>query len=160
MYAVRRWSVRNAGFMERFYGAFMRGLVWTAPLLRLIGYERIEKPVAAVERRVKGFLFDCQMCGQCVLSVTGVSCPMNCPKNLRNGPCGGVRADGMCEVDENMRCVWVEAWAGSQKMRNGAAIKSLEMQPVDNRLKGTSAWLRDIRAATGSEEISIPISDQ
>ena len=47
---------------------------------------RLEKPVAAVERAVKGLLFDCQMCGCCVLSSTGLSCPMNCPKNLRNGP--------------------------------------------------------------------------
>ena len=47
---------------------------------------------------VKGLLFDCRMCGQCVLSSTGMSCPMNCPKSLRNGPCGGVRADGNCEV--------------------------------------------------------------
>nr|WP_245947992.1 methylenetetrahydrofolate reductase C-terminal domain-containing protein [Halomonas montanilacus] len=29
------------------------------------------------------------MCGQCILSSTGMSCPMNCPKSLRNGPCGG-----------------------------------------------------------------------
>ncbi|MDP7179291.1 MAG: methylenetetrahydrofolate reductase C-terminal domain-containing protein [Verrucomicrobiota bacterium] len=142
--------------MERVYGAFMRVLVWTAPLLRLLGYERIERPVATVERRIKGFLFDCQMCGQCVLTVTGISCPMNCPKNLRNGPCGGVRADGMCEVDAEMRCVWVEAWAGSQRMRNGAAIKSLEMQPLDNRLLGKSSWLREIRAATMYEETSSP----
>jgi hypothetical protein len=30
---------------------------------------------AAVERVVKGFLFDCQMCGQCALSSTGMSDP-------------------------------------------------------------------------------------
>jgi hypothetical protein len=140
--------------MERVYGAFMRVLVWTAPLLRLIGYERMEAPVAAVEQRIKGFLFDCQMCGQCMLTSTGVSCPMNCPKNLRNGPCGGVRADGMCEVDANMRCVWVEAWAGSQKMRNGASIKNLSMQPLDNRLLGMSSWLREVQEATARETSS------
>ena len=57
------------------------------------------------ERLIKGFLFDCRMCGQCVLSSTGMSCPMNCPKNLRNGPCGGVRDGGFCEVKPQMRCV-------------------------------------------------------
>ena len=56
-----------------------------------IGYQRLERPVAVVERAVKGLLFDCRMCGRCVLSSTGMSCPMNCPKQLRNGPCGGVR---------------------------------------------------------------------
>ena len=58
-----------------------------------IGFARLEAPAAAVERNVKGLLFDCQMCGKCVLSSTGMSCPMNCPKQMRNGPCGGVRAE-------------------------------------------------------------------
>ncbi len=47
---------------------------------------RLEKPVAAVEKAVKGLLFDCQMCGQCVLSATGMSCPMNCPKQIAQRP--------------------------------------------------------------------------
>jgi hypothetical protein len=52
-----------------------------------IGYDRVERPVALVERAAKGLLFDCRMCGQCVLSSTGMSCPMNCPKELRNRGC-------------------------------------------------------------------------
>ena len=88
-------------------------------------------------------MFDCQMCGQCALSSTGMSCPMNCPKNLRNGPCGGVRADGHCEVKPEMPCVWVKAWAGAQAMMSE---NILDVQlPVDNRLKGQSSWLRIIR---------------
>ena len=97
MYAVRLWSVRHARGLSRFYTWFEQLLVWKAPLYRWLGYSRIERPTAAVERVVKGFLFDCRMCGQCVLSSTGMSCPMNCPKQLRNGPCGGVRAN----VNEN-----------------------------------------------------------
>jgi len=73
--------------------------------------EWLETPVAAIERWVKGLLFDCRMCGQCALGATGMSCPMNCPKNLRNGPCGGVRASGPCEVDPRMTCGWVDAVA-------------------------------------------------
>ena len=89
-------------------------------------------PAAAVERSVKGLLFDCQMCGQCVLSSTGMSCPMNCPKQLRNGPCGGVRADGHCEVKPEMRCVWVQAWEGRGACASGD--RSPELQPpVDHR---------------------------
>ena len=60
-----------------------------APLFARIGWDRLERPVAGVEKLVKGALFDCRMCGQCALSSTGMSCPMNCPKGLRNGPCGG-----------------------------------------------------------------------
>ena len=62
-------------------------------------------------------LFDCRECGQCVLSATGMACPMNCPKQMRNGPCGGVREDGRCEVQPEMRCVWVEATEGTQAHR-------------------------------------------
>jgi hypothetical protein len=69
-------------------------------------------PITFVEKHVKGLIFDCRMCGQCVLSSTGMSCPMNCPKQLRNGPCGGVRANGNCEVEPDMPCVWVQAWEG------------------------------------------------
>jgi len=72
--------------MNAFYRGFEAVLVALAPLWKLIGYERLERPAAAIERGVKGLLFDCRMCGQCILSSTGMSCPMNCPKNLRNGP--------------------------------------------------------------------------
>jgi hypothetical protein len=122
-----------------------------APLFARIGWARLETPVAFLERQVKGVLFDCRMCGQCILSSTGMSCPMNCPKNLRNGPCGGVRADGNCEVYADMPCVWVEAWNGSRFMRDGDRLGDVQ-PPIDHRLKGTSSWLRVARekvATTG-----------
>src|SRR5438445_13420500 len=120
MYSVRLFSVRHSRGLERLYDMLESGLILIAPVLKRIGYGRLEKPFAAVEKTVKGLLFDCQMCGQCALSSTGMSCPMNCPKNLRNGPCGGVRANGHCEVKPEMKCVWVEAVAGSQRMRQGS----------------------------------------
>lgn len=144
MYAVRRWSVRHARAMEILYAGFERVLIALQPLFRLIGYERLEKPVAVVERGVKGLLFDCQMCGDCILSSTGMSCPMNCPKQMRNGPCGGVRSDGYCEVKPDMRCVWVDAWEGSKRMRRGTRIHQVQPQ-LDARLQGRSSWLRVAR---------------
>jgi hypothetical protein len=150
MYAVRLWSVRHASALERVYELFERTLVAAAPLLRRIGWQRLEKPVAFVERNVKGFLFDCQMCGRCVLSSTGMSCPMNCPKNLRNGPCGGVRENGHCEVKPEMRCVWVQGWQGSRTMADGDRILDVQL-PVDFSLKGSSAWLRVAREKSGEE---------
>ena len=87
------------------------------PLFRLVGYERLDKPFVAVEKVTKGFLLDSQSCGQCIVGFTGLSCPMNCPKKMRNGPCGGVRADGKCEVDPDMTCVWVLAWEGNKRFR-------------------------------------------
>ena len=111
------------------------------PLFQKVGYGRLERPVAVVEKGVKGLLFDCQMCGDCALSKTGMSCPMNCPKTIRNGPCGGVRDNGNCEVYPEMRCVWVDAWNGAAQMKDGAAIKKVEFA-VDHRRLGTSTWLR------------------
>jgi hypothetical protein len=141
MYVVRHWSVRHARGLEIFYDAFEWLLVALHPLWKRIGYARLEAPFALLERAVKGLLFDCQMCGQCALSSTGMSCSMNCPKNLRNGPCGGVREGGFCEVKPEMRCVWVEAFAGSQRMKEGRELIKVVQLPVDRRLQGRSSWL-------------------
>ena len=145
MYAVRRWSVRHARGLDIFYQGFERVMVALHPLWKAIGYQRLETPVAVVEKAVKGFLFDCQMCGQCALSSTGMSCSMNCPKTIRNGPCGGVRANGNCEVKPEMRCVWVEAFDGSQRMQAGREAIKVVQFAVDGRLKGSSSWLRVAR---------------
>lgn len=149
MYALRRWSVRHARGLNAFYRGFEAVVCGLHPLWKRIGYGRLEKPVAVLERSVKGLLFDCRMCGQCVLSSTGMSCPMNCPKNLRNGPCGGVRSDGGCEVRPEMQCVWLEAFKGSAHIPGGID-KLRQVQPaVDRRLQGRSSWLRVARLRAG-----------
>jgi len=148
MYSVRLWSVRHARGLNAFYKGFENFLVKLAPVFRAIGYERLERPVALIERNVKGLLFDCKMCGQCVLSSTGMSCSMNCPKNLRNGPCGGVRANGHCEVKPEMRCVWVEGFKGAERMPGGLDAIRVVQLPVDRRLEGRSSWLKVVREKT------------
>jgi hypothetical protein len=140
-YAFRLWSVRHSRLLEWFYARFASAFLRLHPLWNAIGYSRVEAPVKFVEKRVKGLMFDCRMCGQCILSSTGMSCPMNCPKQLRNGPCGGVRANGNCEVEPDMPCVWVKAWEGSRQMVHGDAILAVQ-KPVDQSLRETSAWLR------------------
>ena len=152
MYAARLWSVRHARFLSGVYELFERFLIAADPILWRIGYDRLEPSAALLERGVKGFLFDCRMCGQCVLGSTGLSCPMNCPKSLRNGPCGGVRPDGRCEVEPKMQCVWVLAVEGSRRMPKGESILAVQ-KPVDHRLWGRSAWLgvlRDRRAGASN----------
>jgi hypothetical protein len=145
MYAVRLWSVRHARGLNAFYRGFEGVLKRMHGLFEALGYERFERPVAALERTVKGALFDCRMCGQCVLSSTGMSCPMNCPKTLRNGPCGGVRDDGCCEVKPDMKCVWVAAYEGSLRIPGGVEAMSQVQFAVDQRLSGRSSWLRVVR---------------
>ena len=73
-------------------------------------------PLAAVEAAVKKPIFGCHMCGQCVLHSTGLTCPMECPKTLRNGPCGGVRKGGYCEVFPEMMCPWVVMYFDLEKL--------------------------------------------
>ncbi len=146
MYAVRRWSVRHARLLETLYTGFAYCLKKLHPLFSRIGYTRLERPISTIESGVKGFLFDCQMCGDCILSSTGMSCPMNCPKQMRNGPCGGVRPDGYCEVKPWMRCVWVEAWEGAQHMRHNGDFHEIHRQ-LNNELQGQSTWLRLAREA-------------
>jgi Methylene-tetrahydrofolate reductase C terminal len=144
VYRLRHFSVRHARALEAIYRRVEDVLVALDPVFRRIGYGRVERPVALVEAGVKGLLFDCRMCGQCVLSSTGMSCPMNCPKELRNGPCGGVRPGNFCEVKPWMRCVWVEAWDGASRMRDGQRIATV-LPPVDRSLWGSSSWLRVAR---------------
>ena len=151
-YTIRLWAVRNSRFLEWFYEHFANLFLALHPLWKAVGYHRAEGPVTFVERGVKGLLFDCRMCGMCVLSSTGMSCPMNCPKQLRNGPCGGVRANGNCEVEPDMPCVWVQAWNGSQKMQKRDAIMDVQ-PPVNQSLRETSSWLRvTAQAAVAREE--------
>ncbi len=107
--------------------------------------------VASLEHVVKKPVFGCRMCGQCVLHDTGMTCPMTCPKTLRNGPCGGVRENGHCEVKPEMRCVWVKAEHRARTLPLPASWREHFhglRPPVDNRLQGTSSWLN---LATGRD---------
>lgn len=109
----------------------------------------IDHLLRPIERLTKIPIFGCHMCGQCVLHSTGLVCPMTCPKNLRNGPCGGVRMNEMCEVYPDMRCVWVRAVQRSQRLPWAEEIHDLR-PPVDWSLQGTSSWLNYL---TGRDQI-------
>ena len=110
-----------------------------------------------VEHAVKKPIWDCRMCGQCVLHSTGMTCPMTCPKTLRNGPCGGVREDGHCEVKPEMECIWAKGLRRSRTLplpRTWRAEFDHTRPPVDNGLQGTSSWInlvtgRDRRTPDG-----------
>jgi hypothetical protein len=128
--------------LELAYLATLRGLTPFRRWLRPGG--SVERIFILAERATKGPLFDCRMCGQCVLHQTGMTCPMTCPKEMRNGPCGGVRLDGTCEVIPGMLCPWVLAWKRAEEMPvHGVEIERI-LPPLDRRRIGTSAWINDL----------------
>ena len=103
-----------------------------------------ERFMVSLEKLSKGAIFDCRMCGQCVLHRTGMTCPMTCPKELRNGPCGGVLLNGNCEIEPDRPCVWVQAWERSKHMPvYGKEIIQIQA-PLNHKLGDTSAWINDL----------------
>jgi len=91
-----------------------------------------------VERIVKGPMFGCRMCGNCLLQETSFICPMECPKGIRNGPCGGSTAE-KCYVDETRPCIWYKIYDRSFRM--GREEKLLEvLPPLDWDKVGTETW--------------------
>lgn len=68
----------------RLLTAGYRASLWVAMrlkfLIRLLGAERVARWLRAPEEFTKRRIFDCKMCGQCILHSTGMTCPMTCPK--------------------------------------------------------------------------------
>jgi methylenetetrahydrofolate reductase (NADPH) len=102
-----------------------------------------EKPgkrfLARTELLVKGPVFGCRMCGNCLLQETAFICPMECPKGLRNGPCGGITADKMCYVENTRKCIWYTIYR--RALKTGRTEKLLEvLPPLDYDKTGTETW--------------------
>lgn len=113
------------------------GIQALRPIVNFVGAKRLEKPMAWLERQIKGMLFDCRMCGNCILNVTALRCPARCLKGLRNGPCGGVRPDGNCEVDSTVPCAWSDIW-----LHNGGLLP--DRQPaLEHQFIGRSTWIAE-----------------
>jgi hypothetical protein len=134
-----QWLQNYPHFLEILYNLFE---VTLSPFKRWFKPGGKGEPlIIALEKASKNAIFNCKMCGQCILHSTGMTCPLNCPKHLRNGPCGGVRTDGTCEVKPEMYCIWVEAFERSLRMPiYGHQFASLQ-PPMNNQLKGTSSWI-------------------
>ncbi|UCC86920.1 MAG: methylenetetrahydrofolate reductase C-terminal domain-containing protein [Anaerolineales bacterium] len=102
-----------------------------------------QRPLArlatGIERRVKRALFDCRMCGNCLLFDTAFTCPMSCPNGTRNGPCRGSSSDG-CFVDPTSECTWLYIYQRAE--RRGNLERLLEVNaPLDGRRVGCETWL-------------------
>jgi methylenetetrahydrofolate reductase (NADPH) len=95
--------------------------------------------LAKVEISVKGPLFGCRMCGNCLLQETALICPMECPKGMRNGPCGGITPEKKCYVDETRNCIWFAIY--KKALKTGREETLLEvLPPIDWSNAGTETW--------------------
>src|ERR1043166_5560125 len=114
--------------------------LWYAASVFLLKTPRLNKAFTEAERLVKHRLFGCRMCGQCALPVTAYACPMTCPKQLRNGPCGGVGIDGSCEVYPGMPGGGLIAYERAAAENRVGDLRRLQ-RPVDQRKLGQSSWV-------------------
>jgi len=96
----------------------------------------------ALERAELSFklnAFGCQACGNCVLGEMEYVCPMTCPKNLRNGPCGGP-LNGMCEVTPEQPCIWVSVYQRAKARGHLQELKTY-IPPRRRELANTSSYI-------------------
>lgn len=97
---------------------------------------------SSMEHLSKVALFECQNCGDCGLFDVAYLCPMSqCPKNQRNGPCGG-SYQGWCEVyPGEKQCIWVRAYDRLKGHHKESSIGDEIVPPCNWELSGTSSWL-------------------
>ncbi|NPV87082.1 MAG: hypothetical protein HPY45_13870 [Anaerolineae bacterium] len=113
-----------------------------APFLPLGKVSAGERLSAWVERLIKGWLFGCRMCGNCILQETALICPMTCAKGLRNGPCGET-GEG-CVVDAARPCTWRLIYERSERW--GWLDRLLEVNaPIEGNRAGRETWLDLLR---------------
>ena len=93
------------------------------------------------ERFGKQVMLDCRQCDDCAIFETYYLCPESkCPKGMRNGPCGGSRIDGKCEVFDHRLCIWERAYWRAKNRRELEKLRAT-INPRDWKLYETSSWL-------------------
>jgi methylenetetrahydrofolate reductase (NADPH) len=114
-----------------------------APFLPVERQQPVLRLFTEIEKAIKGWLFGCRMCGNCILQETMFICPMTCPKGLRNGLCGEA-SSSHCVVDENRKCTWYLVYERAEQL--GRLEKLLEINaPVDGDRAGHESWLNFVQ---------------
>jgi methylenetetrahydrofolate reductase (NADPH) len=117
---------------------FTPGRRWQPPFYPFKKETPGRRFLAFTERKIKGPLFGCRMCGNCLLQETALICPMECPKGLRNGPCGGSTSDS-CYVDETRPCIWYKIYKKAFKLKREEMLLEV-LPPLDWEKTGTETW--------------------
>jgi methylenetetrahydrofolate reductase (NADPH) len=117
---------------------FTPGRRWQPPYLPFKKEPLGRRMLAALERSVKGPLFGCRMCGNCLLQETAFICSMECPKGIRNGPCGG-STEEHCYVDETRPCIWYRIYERAFAMGREEMLLEV-LPPLDWDKVGGETW--------------------
>jgi methylenetetrahydrofolate reductase (NADPH) len=132
------WLVHTLIFDPK--GLFFR------PMRRLMQLVDSSRPVYRIfhwlERWSKSTMYACKDCGDCALFDTAYLCPVSqCPKDQRNGPCGG-SFHGWCEVYPQERlCIWVKAYLRLKAQHKEDEIGRYLIPPCNWELHQTSSWV-------------------
>jgi methylenetetrahydrofolate reductase (NADPH) len=120
---------------KKFYGLMKK-------FSRKVEGTKMEGIFHKLEHLIKVVLFDCKDCGDCALIDVAYLCPMSqCPKNQRNGACGG-SFEGWCEVYSGKKqCVYVRAYARLKKHGEEAQLEKNIVPPCNWDLYQTSSWI-------------------
>jgi methylenetetrahydrofolate reductase (NADPH) len=117
---------------------FTPGSRWQPPFNSFRKLPHGERILSAVEKIVKGPLWGCRMCGNCILQETALICAMECPKGIRNGPCGGSTPEH-CYVDETRPCIWYRIYERAFKMGRQELLLEV-LPPLDWDKVGGETW--------------------
>lgn len=111
-------------------------------ICRAVEGTKTERIFHKLEQLTKVLLYDCKDCGDCALIDVAYLCPMSqCPKNQRNGACGG-SFEGWCEVyPGKKKCIYVRAYARLKKRREEAQLEINCVPPCNWDLYQTSSWI-------------------
>ena len=116
------------------------------PIMRfttqLINDSILKKPFTYFEYITKLATNECHFCGDCIMHELEFLCPMSqCPKQQRNGACGGSR-DGWCEVyPGKQQCIYVKIYETRKKTKREDMMKDRYFPPCNWNLYKTSSWL-------------------
>jgi methylenetetrahydrofolate reductase (NADPH) len=117
---------------------FTPGRRWQPPYLPFKKETLGTRVLESVERMTKGPMFGCRMCGNCLLQETAFICPMECPKGIRNGPCGGSTSE-YCYVDETRPCIWYKIYDRAFRMGRQEILLEV-LPPLDWGKTGGETW--------------------
>ncbi|HVF26001.1 MAG TPA: methylenetetrahydrofolate reductase C-terminal domain-containing protein, partial [Anaerolineales bacterium] len=79
------------------------------------------------------------------LQETALICPMECPKGLRNGPCGGSTSEA-CYVDPSRPCIWYKIYERSFEWGREDILLEV-LPPLDWEQVGKDSWCAIFRNA-------------